>query len=128
VRTRLAVALIGLVVMGMSAIPNVATARTGIDTRVTIKTKNGDFWGFIYSSKPKRCAKNRKVVLYHQLGATQHPKTDEKVASDTSSLNGTRYEWSTGNTGRFGKFYARAPKTPDCRADSSDTVRSVHTP
>ena len=60
--------------------------------------------------------------------AAEDPRNDERVASDLAGLSGDRYEWNTGNTGRFGKFYARAGKTPDCKADSSDTVRSVRSP
>ncbi len=128
-RSRSILAVIGLVVLALSTLPSLASPRAAVDTRVTIKTKNGDFWGYIYSPKLKLCAKNRKVVLYRQLGKEQNPKTDKKIGSDISSLNGTRGEWNTGNTGlRHGKYYARAPKTVNCKADSSDTVRSVPTP
>jgi len=53
------------------------------------------------------------------------PRVDERIADDTASLNGDRYEWNTGNTGEFGKFYARAGKTDDCKGDTSKTIRSV---
>ncbi len=116
---------LGLTIVGLLSVAGIANAGTVADTRVTIHTQNGDFWGAVFSSRPLRCARDRKIVLFKQLGAEQSPSTDDRVASDLASLNGDRYEWNTGNTGMFGRFYARAGKTPDCRADSSETVRST---
>jgi hypothetical protein len=106
------------------AAPGLA-AGTRAKTTVTIETQNGDFWGTVSSPWPKRCAKDRKIVVFKQLGTEQSPSTDTKIASDTASLNGDAYEWNTGNTGMFGKFYARAKRTESCKAGSSETVRAV---
>ena len=96
------------------------------ETVVTIKTQNGEFWGYLKSPRPAKCADNRKVVLYKQLGKVQSPSTDMKMASDISSMSGKRYKWSTGTTGlRHGKFYAKVGRTPDCKPDTSDTVRAA---
>ena len=103
----------------------VASAGALADTTVTIRTENGDFWGFVSSPRPLRCADGRKVVLFKQTGPEQDPRADERVASDTASLNGDRYEWNTGNTGMFGRFYARVARTDTCRGDTSNTIRSV---
>ncbi|MEX1262777.1 MAG: hypothetical protein WEE66_02385 [Actinomycetota bacterium] len=103
----------------------VANAGTRADTTVTIRTENGDFWGFVNSPRPLRCAEGRKVVLFKQTGPEQDPRVDERIASDTASLNGDRYQWNTGNTGMFGRFYARVGKTEFCKGDTSKTVRSV---
>ena len=127
-RAKPLIAAIGLTVFGLVSVAGTASAGTPADTRVTIKTQNGDFWGAVFTSRPLRCARDRKIVVFHQLGAEQNPATDDRIASDLASLSGDRYEWNTGNTGRFGKFYARAGKTPDCKADSSETVRSVRSP
>lgn len=99
-------------------------AASRIDTAVTIHTENGDFWGQVKSPRPRICAKNRKVVLFKQEGASQNPKNDQRVASDTASKNGDRFEWNTGNTGLSGKFYARVARTDQCKGDTSKTVRS----
>ena len=96
------------------------------DTTVTIHVEGRDFSGTVNSSHPVRCANNRKVILFKQLGAQQDPHNDTKVASDMTSLNGGRYQWSTGNTGIRGKFYARAPATDRCKADSSPTVHTTN--
>jgi hypothetical protein len=103
----------------------VATAGTLADSTVTIKAQNGDFSGTVSSPRPNRCAQDRKVVVFKQVGANQNPSQDDRVASDTASLQGDRYEWSTGNTGVFGKVYARVARTEFCKADTSRTVRSV---
>ena len=127
-RTKLVSIAVVLAAFGSTLVAGVASAGTPADTRVTIKTQNGDFWGAVFTSRPLRCARERKIVVFHQLGAEQNPATDDRIASDLASLSGDRYEWSTGNTGRFGKYYARAGKTTDCQADSSETVRSVRSP
>ena len=102
-----------------------ANAGTVADSTVTIKAQSGDFSGTISSSRPMRCAQDRKVVVFKQAGANQDPSQDDRVASDTASLSGDRYEWSTGNTGVYGKVYARVGRTEHCKADTSRTVRSV---
>ena len=64
-------------------------------------------------------------MLYKQSGHHQRPSSDQKIASDTSELNGNHGEWSTGNTGLSGgKYYARAGRVPGCKPDSSETVHS----
>lgn len=105
----------------------VAVAGDRVETKVTIKTENGDFWGFVTSPRPRLCADERKVVVFRQVGSEQDPRDDERIASDTASLDGDRAEWNTGNTGVFGKFYARVAKTDDCAADTSKTVRARRT-
>jgi hypothetical protein len=125
VKRKLLPAVAALAVFGSIFVTGVAGAGTGADTTVTIKTQNGDFWGFVSSPRPYKCAKNRKIVLFKQIGTVQDPTVDHKVASDTASLNGDRYEWQTGNTGMYGKFYARAGRTLYCKADTSPTVKSL---
>ena len=115
----------GLVDAGAMSI-GVANAGTPYDTTVNIHVQGRDFSGTVTSSHPMRCANNRKVVLFKQLGAQQDPQNDTRVASDTTSFNGGHYRWETGNTGIRGKFYARAPKTSQCKADSSPTVHTTN--
>lgn len=104
------------------SVAGIAFAGARADTTVTFKG-TGDYWGVVKSSRPLKCAKDRKIVVYKQLGTVQSPATDQKVGNDTASLNGTRYEWSIGQPGVYGKLYARAGRTPACLADSSPTVR-----
>jgi hypothetical protein len=116
--------LVGLMVVGLVSASGIASAGTLIETSVTIKTQNGDFWGRVVSPRPKLCAKDRKVVVFKQLGAEQNPANDDKIASDLASLSGGVYEWNTGNTGAMnGKYYARVGRTTSCKADTSDTVK-----
>lgn len=120
---RIALALAICASMWVAGTASAGTARA--DTKVTIKTNNGDFWGYVYSPRPKRCARDRKITLFKQIGSVQNPSVDTRIGSDTASWNGTRYEWSTGNTGMYGKFYARAGRTLYCKGDTSLTVRST---
>jgi hypothetical protein len=105
-----------------------ADAGTLAPTTVTIKAQNGDFSGVVKSTRPLVCANGRNVIVFKQVGPQQNPRVDVRVGSDTASLNGDRYEWSTGNSGVFGKVYSLVRRTPDCRPDTSKTVRSVRSP
>jgi len=123
------IAAIGLVGgLAAPAIASVGTTGARAETTVTIRTQNGEFWGYLTSPRPKQCADGRKVTLYKQVGSAQDPSVDQKMASDISSLSGSRYKWSTGTTGlRHGRFYARVTRTPLCKGDTSDTVRASST-
>ncbi len=116
--------IVALAVCGAVALTGIAGAGQAAKTRVTIKVEGRDFSGKVKSPRLHKCADNRKVKLYKQQGPEQNPRTEEVVASDTSELNGDHGEWSTGNTGLSGKFYARAGKKPGCKADAS---RTLHT-
>jgi len=121
---RLVRAVVGLMVVGLVSVSGIASAGPLIETTVTIKTQNGDFWGTVASPRPKLCARERKVVVFKQLGAEQNPANDQKIANDTASLSGGKYKWNTGNTGAMnGKYYARVGRTTSCKADTSETVK-----
>lgn len=111
----------------LAALFSFGMANAGIraDTTVTIKVQGRDFSGTVDSSRPLKCAKDRKVILYKQVGTVQDPSADKKIASDLASLSGGAYRWNTGNTGIRGRFYARAPGTAECKADSSPTVHTT---
>ena len=103
----------------------VASAAPRAETTVTIKVQGRDFSGTVDSSRPLRCSKDRKVILFKQVGTVQDPKVYKKIASDLASLSSGKYRWSTGNTGIRGRFYARAPGTLECKADSSPTIHTT---
>jgi len=123
VKSRLLLVLAAIVALGGFALPSSAGASRAA-TKVTIKVEGRDFSGTVKSPRPGRCADGRKIRLHRQVGSEQQPSTDPVIASDTASLNGDKYEWSTGNTGMNGRFYARAKKTDRCKADSSRTLRT----
>lgn len=113
--------------LGAPGFANEAASTRGgslIDTTVTLRIENGDFSGQVKSPRPRVCAAGRKVVVFKQVGRNQNPSNDRRVASDTASRNGDRYEWNTGNTGLSGKFYARVARTDECKGDTSETKRS----
>jgi hypothetical protein len=124
VKTKLLTAVVAITALGGIVPPSNAGGVVAADTTVTIQVQGRDFSGYVKSSKPMRCADGRKVTLFKQVGAEQDRSVDQRVASDTASLNGDRYQWSTGNTGQRGKFYARAGKIDGCKPDSSKTLRT----
>jgi hypothetical protein len=119
-KARIAVATLAAVAL---AAPGAAGAVEG--TKVTIKDPNdsGDFFGYVKSDDLALCAAGRKVTVYRMTGASPDPRSDEKIASDTASLVGSRARWEVGNTGqRKGKFYARVKKTPGCKGAISKVI------
>jgi hypothetical protein len=121
-KTKILTAVVALAALGGIAAPSSAGGL--LDTSVTIKVEGRDFSGSVRSPDPATCAEGRKVILFKQIGSEQDRSADQRVASDTASLNGDRYEWSTGNTGQRGNFYARVRKTAECKGDTS---RTLHT-
>jgi hypothetical protein len=115
-------ALVVLAAFAFSMIPS--SAGTRARTRVTINVEGTDFSGTVRSPRPGQCADGRTIRLLKQQGGQQHPNSDNVVATDTASFNGQRYEWSTGNTGQNGRFYAHARRTAQCKADTSRTLRT----
>jgi hypothetical protein len=117
--------IVAALTIGAVSVAGTVTAGAGqkADTIVTIKAEGTDLSGAVKSRRPKKCAKDRKVTVFRQKGASQSPAVDEKIASDTASLNGDRYEWNTGNTGMTGRFYARVGPTAICKKDTSRTIK-----
>jgi len=119
-RPKLLLVLVALVALGGIAAPSSA-GQTRAKTTVTIRVQGRDFSGTVKSPRPARCVDGRKIRLIRQVGPQQNPSTDPVIASDTASADG---DWSTGNTGVTGRFYARAKRTNQCKADSSRTLRT----
>ncbi|GAB2459380.1 hypothetical protein GCM10027062_44020 [Nocardioides hungaricus] len=112
-------------VLGALAAPAQAAPRA--DVSVTITAEQTDLSGVVRSARPARCAANRTVVVFRVKGAVGGGD-DVRFASDTTddspSLPGGRYEWSTGNTGTEGRFYARLTGTAECKPARSGVVRA----
>ena len=98
-----------------------AGAATKAGTTVTIQAEGTDLSGKVKSTKLS-CLGNRMVKVYKQAGTEQRPSTDDVIGSDISERQGDVGVWSTGNTGRTGKIYARTRATLECKADSSPTI------
>ena len=114
---------IALAVFGSVFLTGMSSAGTRAETKVTIRRQGTEPFGTVQSPRPGRCADGRRVVVYKQLGPDQDPQNDQRVGSDTAELQGDVAEWNIGQPGVYGRMYARAPRTPDCRADSSRTIR-----
>lgn len=83
-------------------------------SKVTIKGQNGDYHGKVKSSDPD-CLEDRKVTVFKMKGNSPAPKTDKKIGSDTTELDGSKGVWSIGNSGyKKGYFYAKLKKTSEC--------------
>lgn len=121
-KTKFRTALTALAV-SLTAFTGAAAAADGAETKVKIKAESNGFFGYVKSESPA-CADGRTVTLFKQEGSVQDPRNDTKIGSDTTQANGAKYMWSTGNTGVQGNFYARAAKTPGCKAATSKTIAS----
>jgi hypothetical protein len=110
-----AVAITGVVA------PN-AIAAGKASTEVTIQGQNGDYFGYVKSSKSS-CESDRKVNVFKMLGSSPSPQTDQKIGSDTSQPNGPDGMWSIGNSGyKKGKFYAKVRNNTECKGDLSPVI------
>jgi hypothetical protein len=114
---------VALVVFGAAFLTGMSSAGTRADTTVTIRREGTEPFGTVRSPRPRLCADDRRVVVYKQLGPDQDPQNDRRVGSDRTELQGEVGHWNIGQPGVYGRMYARAPGTPDCRADSSRTIR-----
>ena len=65
-------------------------------TKVTIKAPGGDVYGYVKSTKPNRCADDRKVKVFRQKGGEQGGGDDIKVGATRRSRT------ATGTSGRSG--------------------------
>lgn len=115
-------AVVTLAVCGAFTIGGSASAGGPAATKVTINGP-GDVHGYVKSVK-RKCMNDRKVTVIKQNGA-RGGGNDTKVTSDRASKVGDRYQWSVGNPGIEGKFYARAGKISGCKAGASETISSV---
>lgn len=115
------VTLAALSALAVVAMAGTADAATKARTTLTIQAEGVDLSGTVKSSRLS-CLGGRTVKVYKQMGAEQRPKTDPVIASDISERVGSHGEWSVGNTGREGKFYARTRATLKCTGATSKTI------
>lgn len=115
------IALAALTAVAMAATAGNADAATKARTTLTIQAEGVDLSGKVKSSKLS-CLGNRMVKVYKQKGTQQSPSTDTVIASDVSERVGDHGEWSVGNTGMEGKFYARTRGTLECTGATSTTI------
>ncbi len=126
-RSRGLVAAAVLALGAGSAVPALASASGPAPTQVQIIPQSDGFYGYVSSPKTQKCANNRKVILFKQLGAVQDRHNDQKVGMDIAQPNGDGVMWNTGNTGHMkGKFYAHVNRTPSCQAASSPSVKMTN--
>jgi hypothetical protein len=122
--TRTLVAAVGLATAAavlVSAPSSQAAPRA--NNVVTIKAEGTDLSGTV-KSKRRACKNERKVFLVKQKGA-KGGSNDKVIATDITELDNGVGEWSTGNTGIEGRFYAKIKRTPLCKAAVSPTVRAT---
>jgi hypothetical protein len=123
-RSLMVVPVLAVGLAGSVATVEYAVAAGAAPTTVTIKAQGTDLSGTVSSPKPKRCAAGRTVLLIKQKGA-RGGTDDTKIGSDTAELSGGTYEWSTGNTGIQGRFYAKVKAIPGCKGSTSKTVKAT---
>ena len=124
----LAPAMAACLVTGLvTGLAGTADAAAPARVTVTIKAEGTDLSGVVRSPKPRLCAAHRTVTVFKQKGA-RGGGDDQRFASDTTSLNNGVYEWSTGNTGTEGRFYAVVRAKTGCKRAASETIRAIRNP
>ena len=98
-----------------------ANAAVPANTTVTIKAAGSDLYGTVTSAR-SACEGERQVILVKQIG-TRGGGDDVRVAQDTTEVVDGVGQWSTGNTGMAGRFYAKVKGTDACKGATSSTIR-----
>jgi len=114
----------GATYAGLAGLEGAHAAKARAKVTVTISQVNTEMSGKVISPKPVKCAQDRTVWLWEQVG-TRGGGDDVKRFQDTTSLQGTSYVWNTGNTGEEGFFYAKVAPKPGCKGDTSPTIEAV---
>ena len=120
----ISVALAAAAVCVLLAVPSGAgAARSG----VTIH-HNGrvDFYGFVFSPDPQRCADRRRVKLFRQRGKVQNQPRDKEIGEiHAIKTDSGKFKWRIHTRQRHGKFYARIDRNR--RGWRPDNSRTIHT-
>src|SRR5687767_15470139 len=75
-KTLIATALVAISGIAASG----ASAADKVDTQVSIKGNNGDYYGYVHSaSNQEDCESGRKVNVYKMLGASPDRQNDLKI-------------------------------------------------
>jgi hypothetical protein len=120
---------IGALAVGASAAmlvagPSAAAEAPRSPSTVTIQAEGVDLYGTLTSPRDE-CVDGRTVLVFKQVGK-RGGGDDVKFASDTVSIDDEGVgQWSTGNTGTEGKFYAKVRRTSLCKVDLSPTIKAV---
>jgi hypothetical protein len=114
----------GAIFVGLAGLDGAQAAKGRAKVTVTISQVNTEMSGKVISPKPVKCAKDRTVWVWEQIG-TRGGGDDVKRFQDTTSLQGSSYVWNTGNTGEEGFFYAKVAPKPGCKGDTSPTIEAV---
>lgn len=114
----------GATFAGLAGLDGAQAAKPRAKVTVTISQDNAEMSGKVISPKPVKCAKDRTVWVWEQIG-TRGGGDDIKSFQDTTSLQGSDYTWNTGNTGVEGFFYAKVAPKPGCKGDTSPTIEVV---
>ncbi|WP_340539612.1 hypothetical protein [Nocardioides sp. GXZ039] len=136
VRTGLGLTLLtGALGLAISAAPGATGPATAADdaaraarapVTVTIDSEGTDMFGTLGSTRPVRCAAEREVRVYKLVDGVPHLFASD-TTGDEPNADGT-YDWSTGNTGTEGRFFAKVKAKPGCRGDVSPTIRVRRNP
>lgn len=120
---RTSIAAMTIAVTAAVGLAPVAQAAKPAKTKVLIEPESRSFFGYVKSRK-QQCMDGRKIVLFQQLGDTQDPRNDQRVASDIAQANNDGYQWNMGNPGLEpgSLYYARATKIPGCKPANSVTM------
>jgi len=119
VRSRRVVGVVALAGCGVLAVTGAAQAGGPYESKVSIAAEGTDIFGKVKSDAGGLCTSERKVLVFKVKRSG-----DERVATDTTeTTDATSADWSVGNLGLEGRFYAKIRRTDDCLADRSRTIR-----
>lgn len=124
-RTEILVMCALAVACAMLAVPSIAATTP---SRVTIHHVGPHFlFGYVFSPKPRQCAKDRRVRVFRQTGEKQNRRRDRGVGEEpTKKMNSGKYRWTYRRSGpglKGHRYYAVITKGHGCKGDAS---RAIH--
>ena len=123
-RTKLLATLALVGGCALLAVPSIAAATP---SGVTIHHIGHHFlFGYVFSPKPRQCAKDRRVRVFRQTGKTQNRRRDPRVGEEpTKKMNSGKYRWTYRRSGPSligHSYYVVITKGHGCEGDASRTI------
>jgi hypothetical protein len=117
--------LITFALAGACAVLAASSIAATIPSGVTIhhSSSHHRLFGYVFSQKPRQCARERRVRIFRQLGKHQNRDRDHAVGEEGSfkAPNG-KYRWIFGRSHLRGRYYAVITKRHGCKGDASRTI------
>jgi hypothetical protein len=123
--TRMVLATFALA--GAFAVLAVPSTAATTPSGVTIhNTGHHLLFGYVFSPKPRQCAKHRRVRVFRQVGNKQNRRRDPRLGEEAArKASSGKYRWAYRHSHpslKGGSYYGVITKGHGCKGDASRTI------